>query len=268
MEGSTMNRQLVSDELWALIEPILPKKPRRYRYPGRKPADNRKALAGIIFVLKTGIPWEDLPLEFGCCGMTCWRRLAAWNKAGVWAKMHQIMLSRLRNAEKINWNRAIVDSSSVRAVHGGSKTGPNPTDRAKPGSKHHLLSDARGIPLSGSVTAANKNDITELKTLVEGIAPVKGRQGRARRRPKKVQGDRGYDSEAHRQWLRQRGITPLLARRRTPHGSGLGVHRWVIERTIAWLHQFRRLRVRYERRSDIHEAFVTLAMALIAFRFL
>ena len=94
------------------------------------------------------------------------------------------------------------------------------------------------------------------------------RRGRARRRPKKVQGDRAYDSEAHRRWLRERGITPVLARRKTPHGSGLGVHRWVIERTIAWLHQFRRLRVRYERRSDIHEAFATLALALIAFRFL
>jgi len=78
-----------------------------------------------------------------------------------------------------------------------------------------------------------------------------------------VQGDRAYDSQAHRQAMRQRGIRPLLAKRGTPHGSGLGVYRWVVERTQSWLHQYRRLRVRYERRDDVHEAFLRLSCALI-----
>lgn len=94
--------------------------------------------------------------------------------------------------------------------------------------------------------------------LVDAIPPVRGKRGRPRRRPRIVQGDRAYDSQPHRRQLRARGIQPLLARRRTENGSGLGVRRWVVERTQSWLHQNRRLRVRYERRADIHEAFLIL----------
>lgn len=98
--------------------------------------------------------------------------------------------------------------------------------------------------------------------------PVRGKRGRPRQRPKQVQADRAYDSNAHRRELRQRHIQPLLARRRVPHGSGLGVTRWVVERTLAWLHQFKRLRIRYERRPELHEAFLSLACALICQRFI
>jgi transposase len=148
----------------------------------------------------------------------------------------------------------------------GAKTGPNPTDKAKAGSKHHVITDAQGLPLAAILTSANTNDITQLKPLVTAIPAVCGQPGRPRRRPQRVQGDRGYDSEPHRRWLRARGIQPLLAKRKTPHGSGLGIFRWVVERTLAWLHQFRRLRIRYERRPEIHEAFMTLACALICWR--
>jgi transposase len=260
-----MAKPILPDELWEIIEPLLPPpKPRRFRYPGRKPLDNRKALTGILFVLKTGIPWEDLPMEMGCgCGMSCWRRLRDWQQAGVWQRLHEVLLAHLQGAEKLDWSRAVLDSASVRAVYGGEKLGASPTDRGKKGSKHHVLTDAGGIPLSATVTGANAHDVTQLKPLVQSIPPVRGRRGRPRRRPKKLQGDRAYDSEAHRQWLRSQGITPVLARRRTKHGSGLGVTRWVVERTLSWLHQFRRLRVRYERRADIHEAFVWLACSMI-----
>ena len=118
------------------------------------------------------------------------------------------------------------------------------------------------------LTSANTNDVTQLRALVEAIPSVCGRRGRPRRRPHQVYGDRGYDSEPLRRWLRSIGIQPILANRHTPHGSGLGVFRWVVERTLAWLHQFRRLRIRYERRPDIHQAFMTLACALICWRFL
>jgi len=102
-----------------------------------------------------------------------------------------------------------------------------------------------------------------LLPLVDAIPPVAGKPGRPRRRPERVQGDRAYDSKAHRAELRRRGIQPVLARRRTENGSGLGIHRWVVERTQSWLHQFRRLRIRYERRDDIHEAFLTIGCILI-----
>jgi len=102
--------------------------------------------------------------------------------------------------------------------------------------------------------------------LLHAIPPIAGKRGRPRRNPDLIQADRAYDSQAHRDTLADRGIDTLIARRNTEHGSGLGVTRWVIERTIAWLHQFRRLRVRYERRADIHEAFLKLGCAIICWR--
>src|SRR6266581_726811 len=105
-----MAKPVVPDELWALLEPLLPPaKPRRFRYPGRKRVDDRKALTGILFVLKTGIPWEDLPVEMGCgCGMTCWRRLPAWQQAGVWFRVYQVLLDRRDDAGQIDGARAAV----------------------------------------------------------------------------------------------------------------------------------------------------------------
>ena len=125
-----------------------------------------------------------------------------------------------------------------------------------------MITEANGIPLAALLSSANTNDITELQLLVEAIPPVRGQRGRPRRRPERVQGDRAYDSEPHREWLRQLGIEPVLAKRNMPHGSGLGVYRWVVERTLSWLHQFRRLRIRYERRPELHEAFMALGCAL------
>jgi transposase len=119
-----MAKPLVSDGLWARIEPLLPQAERRFRYPGRRRLDDRQVLTGILFVLKTGIPWEDLPQEMGCgSGMTCWRRLRDWNDAGVWERLHQALLDELQDAGQLDWSRAVVDSSHVRAK-GGAKDRP------------------------------------------------------------------------------------------------------------------------------------------------
>jgi len=124
-----MAKPLLDDELWQVIEPLLPPPPaRRRRHPGRKRIEDRQALTGILFVLKTGIAWEDLPQELGCgSGMTCRRRLAAWHRAGVWKRLHAKLLARLEGADQIDWSRAVVDSSMVRALKGG----PRP-DRIRP----------------------------------------------------------------------------------------------------------------------------------------
>jgi len=150
----------------------------------------------------------------------------------------------------------------------GDQTGPNPTDRRKNGSKHHVITDAQGIPLVAQITAANRHDVTQILPLVDSIPKIQGKLGRPRHRPATVQGDRAYDSKYHRDELRSRNINPVLARRKTEHGSGLGIYRWVVERTISWLHQYRRLRVRYERRGDIHQAFVNLGCILICCKYL
>jgi transposase len=150
----------------------------------------------------------------------------------------------------------------------GVQTGPNPTDRAKLGSKRHLICDGRGVPLAIRLTGANRNDSQQALELVDAIPSLQGGRGRPRHRPDCVLGDRGYDAESIRRGLRARNIVPFLAKRNTEHGSGLGRWRWVVERTFAWLNQFRRLRVRYEKRADIHEAFLSLGCALICWRFL
>src|SRR5436190_171241 len=116
------------------------------------------------------------------------------------------------------------------------------------------------------VGALHRNDSQEALALVDGIRPLQGERGRPRCRPDYVVGDRGYDAAVIRRGLRTRAILPLLAMRRTAHGTGLGRWRWVIERTFAWLNQFRRLRVRYEKRADIHEAFLSLGCALICWQ--
>jgi transposase len=149
---------------------------------------------------------------------------------------------------------------------GGAATGASPVDRARNGSKHHLLVDATGIPLAWTVTGGNRHDVTQLIPLVERVPPVRGCVGRPRYRPERLTADRGYDYPAYRRELRQRGITPEIARRQTEHGSGLGRFRWVVERTFAWLHKFKRLLVRYDRRHEIHEAFLALGCCLVCFR--
>ena len=119
-----------------------------------------------------------------------------------------------------------------------------------------------------SLTGCNHNDITQMLPLVDAIPPVRGKRGRPRRRPRELYGDRAYHSREGRRELRCRGIQAKIARRKSRQGSGLGTKRWVVERTIAWLHQYRRLRVRYERRDDIHEAFLAIGCSLICLKLL
>jgi transposase len=124
-----MPKPLVTDELWTVVEPLLPEQPPKPK-GGRPRVNDRAALTGILFVLKTGIPWEMLPQEMGCgSGMTCWRRLKEWHRAGVWERLHRALLDRLGEADRIDWSRASLDSASV-AAPGGREDGPEP-DRSR-----------------------------------------------------------------------------------------------------------------------------------------
>jgi transposase len=111
----------IDDELWAEIKPLIPPRVRRYRHPGRKALPDRAALNGILYVLHTGVAWRDLPQELGFgSGVTCWRRLRDWQQAGVWDALHQKLLVKLNAVGAIDWSRAAVDGSHVRALLGGS----------------------------------------------------------------------------------------------------------------------------------------------------
>lgn len=152
---------------------------------------------------------------------------------------------------------------------GGGKTGPNPTDKGKKGTKRHLVSDHNGIPLTVTLSAANVHDSMVFEELLDSIEPIKhSGKGRPRKRPAKLHADKAYDDKKCAQALRKRGIKRRIARKGVESSEKLGRHRWVVERTLAWLAKYRRLAIRYERHDDIHEAFLHLGCSLICLNYL
>jgi len=144
---SAMPRLIIDDALWARIEPLLPqRRPRNRRYAGRRPIPDRAVLTGILFVLRTGIPWNMLPPQMGCgAGSTCWRRLLRWQRAGVWKRLHAVLLTDLRRRGQLSFARAIVDSASVRALRGGKKLDRTLPIAAKPGRNIMFLPTRTGF---------------------------------------------------------------------------------------------------------------------------
>ena len=203
-----MAQPILPDDLWKRLEPLIPKpKESRYvQYAGRKPSEPRRVVTGILFVLRTGIPWRWLPATSDFpSGYTCLRRLRQWQKAGIWQRVFETLLAELQATHKIDWYRALVDSASVRAPCGGAKTGPNPTDRRKLGSKHHLLTDANGIPLSIILTEANRRMLPSC-FLCSTRFPTLKESGVLRAFDQiTFNGDRAYDSEPHRKEVKKRG---------------------------------------------------------------
>ncbi|MFJ6798911.1 IS5 family transposase [Streptomyces sp. NPDC091268] len=263
-----MRADLVPDDLWERVAPLLPPTPeRRRRHPGRLRVPDRVALAGVLYVLRTGVAWRDVPTEsVGCSGATAWRRLRDWTEAGVWSRLHAALLTELRRGGLLELDDCSVDGSHIRALKRGDLVGPSPVDRARSGSKHHLIVDRQGTPLAVTLTGGNRHDVTQLLPLLDAIPTIRGLRGRPRHRPRRLYADRGYDFDKYRRLLWKRGIKPMIARRGVAHGSGLGKVRWVVERAFAWLHQFKRLHIRYERRADLHLGLLELACSLICLR--
>jgi transposase len=158
-----------------------------------------------------------------------------------------------------------VDTISVRAKR-GDLVGANPVDRGKPGSKLHLVTDGHGLPLAVAVTAANVNDATIFEALLDDVSAVLGPSGRRRCRPGKVHADKGYDARHFRAYLRRRGITGRIARRRIESSERLGRQRWRVERSLSWLSCYRRLTIRWDRDAGRFFALVLLACAPLLHR--
>jgi transposase len=222
----------------------------------------------LWFVLVTGCRWEDVPAELGCSGRSAHRFLQLWEEMGCWDRLHADLLRLLRQADKLDPDLVIVDAVMVRAFGGGELTGPSPVDRRKKGTKHTLLVDRHGVPLAIRTAGANASDHRQIIPLVLDFPKVGGKPGRPKELPDELYADRGYDSDDTRRLLAWLGIEPHIARRKTPHGSGLGKIRWVVERTIAWLKGLRRMRIRYDRSPIIQGAWNTLAACVICFRLL
>ncbi len=258
--------------LWKRVAPLLPllppPKPRRYRYPGRRPIDDRATLAGIVFVLKTGINCNQRPTApVGCsrgdllaaaAGLDRGRRLARSARAAAGPA------ARPQRAGPIPVRGRQLPHPSPRR---GDHVGPSPVDRGGRGSKHHLICDAGGIPLVVSLTGGNRNDVTQLIPLVDAVPPIRGRRGCPRRRPPA--------GAVHRSRLQPRHLPPAASRSRY-HAAHRPPRRGPRLRPgppavggrarLAWLHAFTRLRTRYERRGDIHLGLLQLACDLICYR--
>jgi transposase len=235
---------------------------------GRPPIDNRSIVRALWFVLATGCRWEDVPAELGCSGRSAHRFLQLWEEMGCWDRLHADLLRLLRQADKLDPDLVIVDAVMVRAFGGGDLTGPSPVDRRKKGTKHTLLVDRHGVPLAIRTAGANASDHTRIIPLVLDFPRVRGKPGRPKELPDELYADRGYDSDDTRWILAWLGIESHIARRTTPHGSGLGKVRGVVERTIAWLKGLRRMRIRYDRLPVLQDAWNSLAACVICFRLL
>ena len=253
-------------EFMDVLQPLLPPDMPVGLKGGRPLVRNGVVLPVIWYVLSTGVRWHDILPVVGCSGRTAHRRLQRWQEIGVWEALHMKLLALLNRDGKLDLDVVVIDSTMVPAPGGGDDTGPNPTDRAKSGTKHTLLVDGNGVPLALHTTGANASDQKQLETIIHKFPHVKGKSGRPKEHPEAALADRGYDSEANRLLLRWLGIEPFIAKRRTENGSGLGRFRWVVERTNAWLKGFKRMRVRWDRSSVIQSAWNALAMSVICFR--
>ncbi|GAA0979320.1 IS5 family transposase [Nocardiopsis tropica] len=208
---------VLPDGLWEIVQPLLPPAPKT----GRPRADQRAVMTTVLFVQASGCSWEKADGLFGVTRATAHHWFQTWTEAGLWPTIHRTILDEL--GRRACWTGPAPPSTPSRsAPREGENTGPNPTDRGKPGSKLHLLCDNQGLPLTCAVSAANVNDIEALKPLVRGIPAVRSRRGPRRRRPAKLHGDKAYHSRAQRRWLRERGIGVRLARPGVESSQRLG----------------------------------------------
>lgn len=263
------------DKLWAVYLKYLPPEPTRTRR-ARPVIAFRRVLSGILYRLRTGCQWKAIPVEFGS-GSTCHMRFQEWQALGVFEKVWADQLRAYDQKRGIGWNWQSLDSAIIPAPLGGEKTGKNPTDRAKSGSKRHVLVDRRGVPLALTLSGANVPDYQCAEaTLTHLVIRRSWRDDRGALVVRHFCADKGYDYaevyqvakrlgyRVHIPHRRRRGepIPPPVTGRRHP------ARRWVVERTNSWHNRFRALKIRWEKKSENYEALVHFACALITARFL
>lgn len=258
----------LSDEVWARAEPVLP--PHRPHPKGGRPAkDDRQMLGAILYVLRTGIQWNALPREIGA-STTVYDRFRAWERAGVFERLWAAGLQEFDELVGIDWEWQSMDGAMTKAPFGGDATGPNPTDRAKKGTKRSMLCEGHGVPLAVVVDGANRTDMKLLAHTIEAI--VIERPTPTPERPQGMCLDTGFDYAVIREQLQAYGyvahIRPMgedraQARRLDPSKTP---RRWVVERLHSWINRSRRLLVRWEKLATTYRAFLHLACALICFQ--
>lgn len=256
------------DDLWQAVRPVLgPEK--SIGTIGRPSIPYRTILDGILWVLRTGCQWKAVPKEFGS-GSTLHRRFQQWTTLGAFLKLWQLMLSDYDRRRGIGWSWQSLDGAMTKAPLGGEKTGPNPTDRGKLGTKRNTLSDRRGAPLSVYITGANVHDMKAAEGTLNSI--VVRRPGAKKHIIEHLCLDKGYDYPVVESMVRRHRYTPHLRHRgeeaREAHRATRRhpARRWVVERDHSWLNRCRRLLVRWEKKLVNYQAMVHFACAIIVYR--
>ncbi len=252
----------VPEDLWKIVEPILPAEEMRPQ-GGRPPVPSYRIFGGVLYRLRTGCQWDAVPRHFGASS-TLQRRFQQWSEAGLMDKIFEAALDFYDDLRGIGREWMSMDASNVKAPKGGDATGPNPTDRAKSGSKRHVVTDSRGVPVAVNVSAANVADCRMVDETLEALPVNFFAGGNA---AVNLCMDKAYDSRKVELHVRSRGIVPHIRRRGEPPLSGKyrgKARRWVVERCNSWHNNFRGLKTRWERSSVNYRALVLLGSALIA----
>jgi transposase len=261
-----MSRIHLTDRQWAFIQPLLPPP----AHTGRPRADDRRTIDGILYILITGCRWQDLPREYGA-PTTVWCRLRRWGEEGVWERVWRAALAALDRQGQLDWTVAFLDGSFAPAKRGGAKVGV--TKKGK-GTKWMLVVDGHGLPLGFHLDSANRAEVTLARQTLDTIGVARPR-GRPKCRPDKLVADRGYDSRGFRLVLRRRGIRMCIPPKRRPaswrakRGRPVVARRadyrlrYTVERSFAWLGNFRRLLMRWERLFAVYRSLFGVALMLL-----
>jgi transposase len=240
-----------------LVAAIIDSIERRLSTTGRPPLPTVKVVETLRYFLREGVQWRELRATVGrACGSTLRRRLDSWHSTALLRRAHAVLIRMVRAGPEAEPWDVVVDSCSARAKRGGELTGPNPTDRGKPGTKYHVVVSTEGIPLGAIPSAANVHDTRLFPHLLRLALAVCAAIGT-------LYGDAGYDSAENRSSCLRDGIQPLIRRIGEAHGSGLGTARCVVEHDCAWLLANKRLDRRHDRLGRIILALLTAACIFI-----
>jgi transposase len=261
----------VPDELWQAIQKLLPQRPTQGRR-GRPPCDDRAALNFIWYVLWTGCQWKAVHRDwFGISSSAAHDRFQLWRGLDIFGELMKAMVEYYQVEREVGWEWQALDSKSVPAPLGGPKTGKNPTDRAKAGSKIHILVDAQGLPLALHVTGANEHDKWSADDLIDAIVVDRPDPQET---PQHLCADKGYDyPDVHEKVATEQYIPHIKHRRRKneppaeecpiPGEHRYPARRWVVERTLSWLAKRRSLKVRWCKKDENWLALIQFACAHI-----
>ena len=260
----------VSDEFWQVLQPLLPIHVNKHRFGGGRPrVDERRCADGIFYILRTGSQWQALNETELCASSTAHDRFQEWVAAGVFLQLWQAGVEQFDEWKGIDWAWLSMDGAMTKAPLGGEMTGPNPTDRGKSGAKRSLLTEGHGVPIGLTVEGANRNDMKLVKPTLDSI--VVERPEPTAEQKQNLCLDKGYDYDEVRATLKEFGFTAHIRSRGEEakairYEAGEKARRWVVERTHSWMNRFRRILIRWDKKSDNYIGFLHFACALIAFR--